>query len=301
MSSSTSETDTPHKSGYVAIVGRPNVGKSTLLNQILGQKVAIVTPKPQTTRGRILGIHTMKDAQIVFVDTPGLHRARSPLNRRLVEAAEQAIEEADLILWMIDATDGITTPVRAIAGEMRAQRTPVCVVVNKIDRSGKTKLIPILTELTTLAPDREIIPISATTKENVDALLAVIVRLLPVGPPYFPADEITDQSERVLVQEAVREQILLQTDQEVPYSVAVAVDRFEEREGLIVVSATIHVERESQKGILVGQGGSRIRDIGRGARLELEKILDRRVYLELFVRVQEGWTSNPALLREFGL
>ncbi len=299
--SSEESTSAPHKSGYVAIVGRPNVGKSTLLNRILGQKVAIVTPKPQTTRGRILGMHTTAGAQVVFVDTPGLHKAKSALNRRMVDAAEQAMEEADLLVWLLDANDGITPAVRAIAKEMLQRRTPLCVVVNKLDRSGKTRIIPLLHELAVLVPGCEIIPISAATGENVDALLQVIERMLPEGPALFPADELTDQSQRMLVQEAVREQVLLQTEQEVPYSVAVMVDRFEEREGLLVVSATIHVERDSQKGILVGQRGSKIRDIGRAARLELEKMLDRRVYLELFVRVQEEWTSKPALLSEFGL
>lgn len=296
-----SDTDQTHKAGYVAIVGRPNVGKSTLLNQILGQKVAIVTPKPQTTRGRILGIHTLPEAQIVFIDTPGLHKARSALNKRFVQAAHEAIQEADLLLWLIDAIDGITPADRAIAAELKVKNTPICIVVNKIDRIRKGKLIPILTALAELLPEREIVPVSATTNENVPELMRLIVRLLPVGPPYFEDDTVTDQTERMLVQEAVREQVLLQTEQEVPYSVAVTIDRYEEREGLAVISATINVERDSQKRILVGQGGSRIREIGRGARLELEKILDRRVYLELFVRVQQEWTTKVSLIREFGL
>lgn len=290
-----------HRCGFVAIVGRPNVGKSTLLNQILGQKVAIVTPKPQTTRGRILGIHTLAQAQILFVDTPGLHKARSNLNRRFVQAAEQAIEEADVILWLLDASDGIKPADRAIAADLQSKSAPICIAINKIDRIAKGALIPMLAAVAELAPGREIVPISATKNENVEELVRLLVGLLPPGPPHFDADAVTDQTERMLVQEAVREQVLLQTQQEVPYSVAVTIDRYEERDGLAVISATLNVERESQKRILVGHGGTRIREIGRAARLELEKILDRRIYLELFVRVQEEWTSNIARIRDFGL
>ena len=290
-----------HRCGFVAIAGRPNVGKSTLLNQILGQKVAIVTPKPQTTRGRILGIHTLPQAQILFVDTPGLHKARSNLNRRFVQAAEQAIDEADVILWLLDASDGIKPADRAIARDLQEKRAPICVAINKIDRVAKAAIIPMLTAVAELAPKSEIVPISATKNENVSELVRLIVQLLPPGPAHYDAEAVTDQTERMLAQEAVREQVLLQTQQEVPYSVAVTIDSYEERDDLAVISATLNVERDSQKRILVGQGGTRIREIGRAARLELERILDRRVYLELFVRVQEEWTSTINRIREFGL
>jgi GTP-binding protein Era len=290
-----------HRSGFVALIGRPNVGKSTLLNQLLGQKVAIVTPKPQTTRHRILGIKTLPEAQIVFIDTPGLHAPRSLINQRMVQVAERAGDEADLLLWLVDAADGIVTGDNRIAERLRTERRPVCVVVNKIDRVTPARLLPLLAEIDQLLPGRDVVPISAQEGTNLPALLRVILGVLPEGPRFYDADTLTDQTERMLAQEAVREQVLLQTRQEIPYSVAVTIDTFEEKQDLAVIGATIHVEKDSQKGILIGQRGARIKEIGRGARLELEQLLGRRVFLELFVRVQEDWTTREALLREFGL
>ncbi len=289
----------PHHSGFVAIVGRPNVGKSSLLNQLLGQKIAIVTPKPQTTRGRILGIKTLPRAQIIFIDTPGLHRPRTLINRRMVEVAERAVAEADLLLWVVDAAAGITPVDRDLAAQLASR--PLCVVLNKIDRLKRVQLLPLLATLDQLAPGRDVVPVSARDKTNLDELLAHIVRMLPEGPPYYEPDTCTDQTERMLAREVVREQVLLQTRDEVPYAVAVTVDQFEDKHALAVISATIHVERASQKGILIGQHGARIKEIGRAARLELEQLLGRRIYLELFVRVQEDWSQHEALLKEFGL
>jgi GTP-binding protein Era len=296
-----SSTAPGHKSGFVALVGRPNVGKSTLLNRLLGQKVAIVTPKPQTTRQRILGIKTLPEAQIIFIDTPGLHVPRNLINRRMVQVAERASEEADLLLWLVDAVDGIAGGDRTIAERLQTERRPLCVVLNKIDRRTRAELLPLLTAIDQLLPGRDVVPVSAEHGTNVDELLNVILRFLPEGPRLYDVDAITDQTERMLAQEAVREQVLLQTRQEIPYAVAVTIDKFEEKKDLAVISATIHVEKDSQKGILIGQRGARIKEIGRAARLELERLLDRRVYLELFVRVQEEWTTREALLKEFGL
>jgi GTP-binding protein Era len=290
-----------HRSGFVAIVGRPNVGKSTLLNQLLGQKVAIVTPKPQTTRSRILGIKTLDEAQIVFIDTPGLHRPRSLINRRMVDVAKRAVDEADLILWVVDATAGVTPADREIALRLAAAGRPLCVVLNKIDRRNRLQLLPILAELDRLLPERDVVPVSALRLDNCDALLAQIIRLLPEGPRYYGAESYTDQTERTLVQEVVREQVLLQIRDEVPYAVAVTVERFEDRGPLAVIEATIHVERGSQKGIVIGARGARIKAIGTAARLQLEELLGRRIHLELFVRVQEEWTTRAAMLKEFGL
>jgi GTP-binding protein Era len=294
-------TPAEHRSGFVAIIGRPNVGKSTLLNQLLGQKVAIVTPKPQTTRGRILGIKTLPQAQIIFIDTPGLHRPRSLINRRMVQVAQRAVDEADVLLWVVDAFDGITFGDREIAKRLQAETRPLAAVLNKIDGKARNALLPRLAALQEVLPGRDVIPVSARTGANLDALLAYLVRVLPVGPCYYDEDAFTDQTERVLAQEAVREQVLLQTREEVPYAVAVTVDKFEDKPNVAVITATIHVERDTQKGILIGQGGARIKAIGRGARLELERLLGRRVYLELYVRVQEDWTTREALLKEFGL
>ncbi len=290
-----------HKSGFVALVGRPNVGKSTLLNRLLGQKVAIVTPKPQTTRHRVLGIKTLPDAQIVFVDTPGLHRARSLINRRMVEAAERAAADADILVWVLDATAGLGTADREIAERLAGERRPVCVVLNKIDLVPRPHLLPILAAVDQVLPGRDVVPVSATKGTNLDPLVGVIVRLLPEGPQLYDAETVTDQTERALARELVREQVLLQTREEVPYAVAVEINTFEDKPNVTVISATIHVERKSQKGIVVGERGQRIKEIGRAARLELERVLGRRVYLELFVRVQEEWTQRESLLKEFGL
>jgi GTPase len=297
------ETTAPsetHRSGFVAIIGRPNVGKSTLLNQLLGQKVAIVTPKPQTTRGRILGIKTLADAQIIFIDTPGLHTAHNLINQRMVRVAERAVDEADVRLWVVDATQGIKPEDRDIAERLRGSRA-TCVALNKIDRVPRRQLLPLLAALDALLPGYDMVPVSALTAANLDALLTVVVQALPAGPCYYDPDTFTDQTERMLAQEAVREQVLLQTRDEVPYAVAVTVDKFEDKNDLAVISATLHVERAAQKGILIGAGGSRIKEIGQAARLELERLLGRRVYLELFVRVQEEWTRHEARLKEFGL
>jgi GTPase len=298
---SSDSTPAEHRSGFVAIIGRPNVGKSTLLNRLLGQKVAIVTPKPQTTRSRILGIKTLPGAQIIFLDTPGLHQPRSLINRRMVQVAERAVEEADVLLWVVDAVDGVTPADREIAARLATSSRPLVVVLNKIDRFSKSGFLPQLAGLAELLPGRDVIPTSALRGANLDELLNHLVRILPLGPSYYDEDTLTDQTERVLAQEAVREQVLLQTRDEVPYGVAVTVDAFEDKADLAVITATIHVERASQKGILIGERGARIKQIGTAARRELERVLGRRVYLELFVRVQEEWTKRESLLREFGL
>src|SRR5512139_2150780 len=219
-------SSSPHRSGFVAILGRPNVGKSTLLNQLLGHKVAIVTPKPQTTRGRILGIKTTPGAQILFLDTPGLHVPKSLINRRMVAVAERAMAEADVLLWVIDGEAGITGADRAVAAKLRTEGRPLCVVLNKIDRLSKSALLPVLAGLGELLPGRDLVPVSAAQGTNCEELLRQIVALLPPGPPYYDDTELTDQTERTLAEETVREQVLLQTREEVPYAVAVTVDAF---------------------------------------------------------------------------
>jgi len=290
-----------HRCGYVAIIGRPNVGKSTLLNRLLGQKVAIVTPKPQTTRGRILGIKTTPHAQIIFMDTPGIHRPQNLINRRMVEVAERAAEEADVRCWVVDAVAGITKADREYAARLAAEARPLCVVLNKIDGRARAQLLALAAALDQLLPGRDVIPLSALEGTNCEELLQYIQRVLPEGPPLYDEETCTDQTERMLAQEIVREQILLQTRDEVPYAIAVMIDTFEDKRDLAVIRATIHVERPSQKGIIIGHGGARLKAIGQAARLELAELLGRRVYLELFVRVQEDWTKRAALLAEFGL
>lgn len=292
-----------HRSGYVAIVGRPNVGKSTLLNQLVGRKIAIVTPKPQTTRRRLLGIKSLPDAQVLFFDTPGIHHARDLMNERMVEQAKKALQETDVALWVADATEGLDEADREIALLVHGRAERVVVALNKIDRARKMELLPLIQEISMLVPGAEIVPVSALTGENVPVLLHALLSRLPEGPAYYPEEEITDEPERAIVAEIVREKVMLETREEVPYAVAVTVESFEEKpeKELVVIKAAVHVERDSQKPIVIGQGGRRIKAIGQAARREIEELLGHRVYLELFVRVQPGWTKQLARLKEFGL
>jgi GTP-binding protein Era len=291
-----------HRAGFVAIAGAPNSGKSTLLNLLLGQKISIVTPKPQTTRQRVLGVKTQPGAQLIFLDTPGLHEARDLLNRRMVEVARRAMQDADVVLWLIDASR-----LRPGTAEesLDAVREVKCVVValNKIDLVQKQRLLRLTAEVGRARPDCHVVPMSALNDVNIERLTEVLVGLLPWGAPFYPDDTLTDASERSLVAEIVREKVLLETRAEVPYAVAVSVETFEERpdRGLVVITAAIHVGRASQKPILIGRGGGRIKSIGSAARRDIERLLGRRVYLELFVRVTEGWTADERRLTEFGL
>jgi GTP-binding protein Era len=293
----------PHRAGYVAIVGRPNVGKSTLLNALVGAKVAIVTPKPQTTRNRIVGIRTLPDAQVVFLDTPGIHEPRSLLNRRMVDVARQTLGEADVVLLVVDATSGVTPADRELAATLAGLASTTIVALSKRDRVGPPALLPLMATLGTLLPGREIVPVSGRTGENVSALLDVVVRALPESPRLHPEDEYTAETERFLVQELIREQLFLQTEEEIPYGTAVAVEEFTEKpdRNVLVVAATILVDRPGHKGIVIGKGGERLREIGRRARLELEALFGVKVFLELFVRVEPGWARNPRRLKELGL
>ena len=292
-----------HRAGIVAIVGRPNVGKSTLLNALIGAKVAIVTPKPQTTRTRVVGIRTMPGAQAVFVDTPGIHDARSSLNRRMVETARRALEEADAAVLVLDASAGVGAGDRALAAELAGARPPTIVVLNKMDRMPRARLLPSMAEMGALLPGREIVPTSATRGDNVDLLLDLVTRVLPEGPPLHAEDDFTTEPARVLAQELVREQVFLATRDEVPYRTTTLAERFEERpeKHLIVIAVTILVERPSHKAIVIGTRGERLREIGTRAREGLEALLGTRVFLELFVRVEPGWTENPRRLSELGL
>jgi GTP-binding protein Era len=293
-----------HRCGFIAIVGRPNVGKSTLLNTLIGAKVAIVTPKPQTTRTRLLGIKTLPQAQLIFVDTPGLHRhPGSLLNQRMVETAVRALQDTDGAAFVVDAQKGITPEDEAIAQNLTSLQTPVVVVVNKIDLIRKGGLLPLLERMAELLPGREIVPVSAVTGENIQELLHTLIAMLPAGPALYQSDELTDQSERVLAQEIVREQLFLHTHQEVPYATAAIVEEFTEKpeKQLLVVKAVIYVERSSQKAIVIGEKGARLKQIGQAARLQLETFFGCKVFLELFVKVAKGWTNNPEILKELGL
>jgi len=292
-----------HRAGFVALIGRPNVGKSTLLNQVLGRKLAIVTPKPQTTRHRILGIETRPSAQFLFVDTPGLHEAHNLMGERMVRAARQSLADADVALCVIDGVAGLIDADRALAKELAAVRQPVVVALNKIDRVPRARLLELAHQLGELLPGRHVVPVSALEGDNVEELLRTVEQHLPVSPPLFPADVQTDLPERFFAAEIVREQLMLATHEEVPYQSAVRIESFEERAGkdLVVIAATIVVARTSQRAIVLGEKGARIKHIGQGARRELEAFLGVRVYLELHVKVDEKWFTKAHALGELGL
>ena len=293
----------PFRAGYIAIVGRPNVGKSTLLNQILGEKVAIVSPKPQTTRNRITGIRTTPAAQIIFIDTPGIHQGHSLMNRRMVDTALQTLDEVDGVVWLLDAHDRIKQEEERIAETLRGVETPVLILLNKIDLVSKGKLLPLMERCAQLLPGKEIVPVNALTGDGVQMILDMVEKWLPEGDPFFTEGEYTDQSERFLASEIVREKVFLLTREEIPYGVAVTIDEFTEKQekNLIVIAATIHTERDSHKGILIGKRGAMLKEIGKQAREELERLLGCRIFLELFVRVDPDWTQNPHSLTEMGL
>jgi len=289
------------RSGFVAIIGRPNVGKSTLLNNLVGEKIAITSPKPQTTRNRILGIQNHAHAQVLFVDTPGIHAARSPLNRYMVDQARAACLDVDVILWLVEADRPVDTD-PMIPKLLEKSQKPVLLVINKIDTVPRETLLPLIDGYRQICPFASILPVSALKGDGVEQLAREIPELLPEGPRYYPEDQLTDVPERFIVAEMIREQILLRTKDEVPYGVAVLVERFQENpaRNMIGIDAVIHVERDSQKRILVGKGGTMVRQIGQSARREIERMLGIKVHLALFVRVQKNWTSSGRLMKEFG-
>jgi len=296
-----------HRAGFAAIVGRPNVGKSTLLNRLLGQKLAIVSNKPQTTRGKILGVVTRPDSQIALVDTPGLHTAKGGLNARMVHAALQTISDADVVLFLIEAGPAaIDQATRKALEQVAAAHKPTLLVINKIDILPRKALLPIIARWKDLHQWTDVYPLSALKGENVDGLLNVVAKYLPEAPAMFPAEQWTDAQERDICAELIREQILRQTGQEVPYSTAVLVEEFDETQrqvgpkGLVRITATILVERDSQKAILIGKGGLKLKEIGTKARLEMERLLSAKVFLQLHVRVEPGWTRSAKGMQRAG-
>ena len=301
-----SDTASPgqYRCGFIALIGRPNVGKSTLLNTLVGEKLAIVTPKPQTTRTRLIGVKTLSQTQLIFVDTPGIHNhAGSLLNRHMVELALGALQETDMVLFLVDAQRGIVDGDEKIAARLSRLSTPVIGVVNKIDLLPRPALLPVLDRLAGLLPGREVVPVSALHDTNTAELLSTLIQPLPVGPALYPSDELTDQSERMLAQEMIREQLFFNTQQEIPYATAAVIEEFTERpdKSLLVIRAAIHVERASQKPIVIGKGGTRLKQIGQAARRRLEAFFGCKVFLELFVKVSKGWTNRPGMLHELGL
>jgi GTP-binding protein Era len=286
------------KSGFVAVVGRPNAGKSTLVNRLVGQKVAIVTSRPQTTRNRIQGIVNRPHAQVVLIDTPGLHRPDSALGRQMMGEVNAALDGVDVLALILDVSEDIGKGDRhAIERAARFEGTRI-LLLNKVDRIPKDRLLPIIESVGKLTDFAEIIPISALTGDGVDRVLEKFIEHLPSGEPHFPADQYTDQPERFLAAELIREKAMAGTFHEVPHAVAVLVDAFEETDKLIRIRATIYVEREGQKGILIGRAGASLKKIGTAARKELEEILGTKIFLELFVKVLRDWRDNPQLVRQ---
>jgi GTP-binding protein Era len=289
-------------SGFIAIVGPPNVGKSTLLNRLLGEKITIVSPKPQTTRNRIMGIYHEPGCQMVFVDTPGIHKTRTPLHKSMVTSAQSAFKEVDLLVLMIEMHHPQAPEIPMILGSIRKSQKPSVLAINKIDRGRKEKLLPVIAFYNETRLFRSIIPVSALTGEGVETLLRELKSMLREGPAFFPEDVQTDQSESFWVSEIIREKIFLRAQQEMPYSSAVTVQRVEhlpERD-LVSISAKIHVESESQKGILIGRGGKMIKNIGKSAREDLEGLFGSHVFLELLVTLDKNWSKDPRSLRRLG-
>jgi|SRR6516162_2950199 GTP-binding protein Era len=288
----------PFKSGFVAIVGRPNAGKSTLVNRLVGRKVAIVSPRPQTTRNRIQGIVNRDDAQIVLIDTPGIHKADNVLSRQMMDEAEQALDGIDILSLMVDATGEFGAGDRFSIQWIARFKGPVFLLLNKVDRISKPRLLPLIDHYRQLYDFAEIFPVSGLTGEACADLMNGWLARLSEAPPYFPQDQFTDQPERFLAAELVREQVIHATREEVPHAIAVLVDSFEEKTDLIKIRATIYVEREGQKGILIGKSGEQIKKIGTQARKQIESILGTHVFLALFVKVQANWRQNATLVRQ---
>ena len=290
------------KSGYVAIAGPPNAGKSTVLNRMLGEKISITSRKPQTTRNRILGVLHRPGIQIVFFDTPGIFEAKSKLNIRIVETALSAVGDADLILLVIDVSQPEKRAERFLVKRLKGQSKPVLLALNKIDRIDKSRVLESIDIWSKSYRFEEIIPISAKEGIQIDELIEAMAKILPPGPPYFPEDTLTDATERFIAAELIREQIFRLTGEEIPYATAVTIDSFKDKKGgrLIHIEATVHLERDSQKGIVIGKKGGKLKQIGAQSRQQIEQMLGCKVYLKLFVRIQKNWRKDAKAIRRFG-
>lgn len=291
-----------YKSGFIAIVGRPNVGKSTLMNRLLGQKVSIVSPRPQTTRAKIMGIKNLPGAQLIFLDTPGIDKAGGYFHRLMVKTAMNSLEGADLILWMVEAPDPLSRDDKLILESLKSVKSPILLAINKVDLVEKERLLPTIDRFRALLPFAEIVPISAAEGDNVALLESLLVQYLPEGQPLYPLDQLTDQPERFIIAELIRERVFRLVYQEVPYAVAVLVEQVRTREGraLTDVEATIYVEKDSQKAIIIGRGGAMLKKIGELARPEIEKLLGTQVFLKLWVKVRSDWQKDDEALKRLG-
>ncbi|MNO62418.1 GTPase Era [compost metagenome] len=289
------------KSGFIAIVGRPNVGKSTLMNHVIGQKIAIMSDKPQTTRNKIHGVYTTDSMQVVFLDTPGIHKRQSKLGDFMNNTALNTLGEVEAVLFLVDAAEGLGGGDRFIIEQLKNVRTPVFLVMNKIDRIEPEALLPLIEEYRKLYEFAEIVPISAKLGNNVNTLLDQVEKYLPEGPQYYPEDQVTDHPEQFVCAELIREKILHLTREEVPHSIAVTIEDMKvEENGVVYLSAVIFVERDSQKGIIIGKQGAMLKEIGKRARHDIENLLGSKIFLELWVKVKKDWRNQERILRDLG-
>ncbi len=293
-------TNNDFKSGFVAIVGMPNVGKSSLLNTIVGQKIAIISDKPQTTRNKILAIHTTKEEQIIFTDTPGIHNPHNKLGEFMVGEAKQSINDTDIVVFMVDATRKIQDMERKIASDVKKTGLPCILVINKIDLVQKENLLPLIADYSSLADFNAVVPISAKNNDGVDLLLEDIREYLTVGPKFYYDDMITDQPEKQIAAEIIREKLLWCLDKEVPHGIAIEIEKMQEKKTITAINAVIYCEKASHKGIVIGKNGEMLKKVGSMARQDIEKMLGKKVYLELWVRVKNDWRNSNFLMKNFG-
>lgn len=290
-----------YKSGFVSIIGRPNVGKSTFLNRIIGQKIAIMSDKPQTTRNKIQGVYTENDSQVIFIDTPGIHKPKHKLGDFMVKMAQTTLKEVDIVLFMVNAVEGFGRGEEFIIEKLKETKQPVFLVINKIDQLHPEQLLELIDQYRKLHEFAEIVPISALDGNNVDALIGTIKKYLPEGPQYYPDNQVTDHPERFIIAELIREKVLHLTREEVPHSVAVVIDAIQKREGgAVYINATIVVERASQKGSSSGKQGKMLKEVGKRARFDIEALLGSKVFLEVWVKVQKDWRNKMSQLRDLG-
>lgn len=295
-------TNANFKSGFVTLIGRPNVGKSTLMNRLIGQKIAITSNKPQTTRNRIQTVYTDERGQIVFLDTPGIHKAKNKLGEYMVNVAERTLKEVDVVLWLVEPTTFIGAGEQHIAAQLKTIKTPIILVINKVDTIKKEEILKFIDAYKDICEFADIVPVSALKGQNTDTVLEVIFKYLPYGPAFYDEDTVTDQPQRQIVAEMIREKALRSLDEEIPHGIAVTIEKMKERPGgkVVDIEATIICERDSHKGIIIGKGGAMLRKIGSAARFEIERMLEMKVNLQIWVKVRKDWRDSDLLIKNFG-
>ncbi|URN94314.1 MAG: GTPase Era [Candidatus Pristimantibacillus lignocellulolyticus] len=301
MSQQTTNSKRKFRSGFVAIIGRPNVGKSTLMNNLIGQKIAIMSDKPQTTRNKIHGVYTKDDMQIVFLDTPGIHKPNSKLGNYMMKSAESALREVEAVMFLIDASEPIGGGDRYIIEQLQKVKTPVFLVINKLDKVDPESLMKTIMKYKDLYSFAEIVPISALNGNNINTLMEQLGRYLPEGPQYYPADQVTDHPEQFVCAEMIREKILHLTRDEIPHSIAVNIEDMRVQDnGVVYIGAVVFVERDSQKGIIIGKRGALLKEVGKNARIDIENLLGSKVFLEIWVKVKKDWRNQDRVLNDLG-